>query len=103
MNAAPSTKPAESAIETQLQTDADALPAYTPDPVVGERAFWAGGCASCHATPVEGRRQRIQAILGYSTRPGLLGNKESSILHYGPRVAEIEANNPKNPRQVVIG
>jgi len=48
-------------------------------------------------TPVEGQRQRIQAILGYSTRPGLLGSKESSILHYGPRVAQIEANNPQYP------
>jgi len=48
-------------------------------------------------TEVEGPRQRIQAILGYSTRPGLLGKKESSILHYGPRVAEIETNTPLYP------
>ena len=37
---------------------ADALPAHTPDTAAGERAFWAGGCPSCHATPVEGRRAR---------------------------------------------
>ncbi len=41
-----------------IRLTADALPAHTPDPVAGERAFWAGGCASCHATPVDGRRAR---------------------------------------------
>jgi len=34
------------------------LPAHSPDPVAGERIFWAGGCASCHATPVDGKRAR---------------------------------------------
>ena len=34
------------------------LPDYTPDPVAGERMFWAGGCASCHATPVNGKRAK---------------------------------------------
>ena len=34
------------------------LPAHTPDAVAGERIFWAGGCASCHASPVNGRRAR---------------------------------------------
>ena len=37
---------------------ADALPEYTADPVAGERLFWAGGCASCHAKPVDGRRAK---------------------------------------------
>ena len=30
---------------------ASALPAHTPDLANGERMFWAGGCASCHAAP----------------------------------------------------
>ncbi|MDH3621250.1 MAG: cytochrome c [Gammaproteobacteria bacterium] len=34
------------------------LPELSPDPVAGERIFWAGGCASCHATPVDGKRAR---------------------------------------------
>jgi mono/diheme cytochrome c family protein len=34
------------------------LPDHDPDPVAGERVFWAGGCASCHATPVDGRRAK---------------------------------------------
>lgn len=34
------------------------LPAHEPDPVAGERIFWAGGCASCHASPVKGKRAR---------------------------------------------
>ena len=69
----------------------------------GTLSLFRGHYSLHRVTPVEGQRQRIQAILGYSSRPGLLGNKESSILHYGPRVAEIEANYPQYPRQVVIG
>ena len=34
------------------------LPDHTTDPVAGERMFWAGGCASCHATPVNGKRAK---------------------------------------------
>jgi len=34
------------------------LPDHEPDPVAGERIFWAGGCASCHATPVDGKRAK---------------------------------------------
>lgn len=37
---------------------ADELPAHAPDVIAGERIFWAGGCASCHATPVDGKRAR---------------------------------------------
>ena len=42
---------------------ADALPDHQPDGAAGERIFWAGGCASCHATPVDGRRARGDAKL----------------------------------------
>ncbi|MDJ0918137.1 MAG: cytochrome c [Woeseiaceae bacterium] len=34
------------------------LPAHSPDVKAGEKVFWAGGCASCHATPVNGRRAK---------------------------------------------
>jgi mono/diheme cytochrome c family protein len=34
------------------------LPVHEPDAVAGERIFWAAGCASCHATPVDGRRAK---------------------------------------------
>ena len=37
---------------------ADDLPDHVPDAVAGERIFWAGGCASCHATPVDGKRAK---------------------------------------------
>ncbi len=36
----------------------DALPAHAPDPVAGENVFWASGCASCHASPVDGKRAK---------------------------------------------
>ena len=41
----------------------DALPEHRPDPVAGERMFWAGGCASCHASPVDGKRAGGEARL----------------------------------------
>lgn len=42
-------------------------------------------------TEVQGSTERIQGILGYSTTPNLAGKLESSILHYGPRVAGLES------------
>lgn len=63
----------------------------------GTLSLFRGHYSLHRVTEVEGSQQRVQAILGYSTRPGLLGKKESSILHYGPRVAEIEANTPLYP------
>lgn len=38
------------------------LPGHTPDAAAGERWFWAGGCAGCHATPVDGKRARNEAL-----------------------------------------
>ena len=32
------------------------LPDQIPDPTAGETVFWAGGCASCHARPINGKR-----------------------------------------------
>lgn len=34
------------------------LPEHTPDAAAGERIFWAGACASCHASLVDGRRAK---------------------------------------------
>ncbi len=39
---------------------AGVLPGHDADPVAGERVFWAGGCASCHASLVGGNRARGQ-------------------------------------------
>jgi len=63
----------------------------------GTLSLFRGHYSLHRVTAVEGERQRLQAILGYSTKPDLLGSKESSILHYGPRVAEIENSNPLYP------
>ncbi len=38
--------------------DETALAGLNPDAAAGERVFWTGGCASCHATPVDGKRAR---------------------------------------------
>jgi hypothetical protein len=37
--------------------------------------------------PVRGKRRRFQTILAHNTQPGVIGSRESNILHYGPRVA----------------
>jgi mono/diheme cytochrome c family protein len=42
---------------------ASALPDHAADAAAGEKIFWAGGCASCHATPVDGKRARGEARL----------------------------------------
>ncbi len=43
--------------EPQSISPAD-LPDHVPDASAGERVFWTGGCASCHATPVNGKRAK---------------------------------------------
>jgi len=63
----------------------------------GTLSLFRGHYSFHRVTPVEGTRRRLQAILGYSTKPNLLGSKASSILHYGPRVAEIDNSNPLYP------
>ena len=47
-------------IEPRPLASAD-LPEHVPDPSAGERVFWTGGCASCHASPVKGKRAKGEA------------------------------------------
>jgi hypothetical protein len=61
----------------------------------GTLSLFRGHFSLHRVTEVLGDRQRLQAILGYTTKPGMKGSIESSILHYGPRVAEIEAVTPR--------
>ena len=61
----------------------------------GTLSLFRGHYSLHRVTEVSGDRQRLQAILGYTTRPAMMGSIESSILHYGPRVAEIEAVTPR--------
>jgi len=37
--------------------------------------------------PCVGKRRRLQTILAFNTRPGVIGSHASNLLHYGPRVA----------------
>lgn len=39
------------------------LPDHRPIAEAGERIFWAGGCASCHASPVDGKRAKKEKKL----------------------------------------
>ena len=52
------------------------LPDHVPDPGAGELVFWAGGCASCHARPVNGKRAKGEDKL-------LLGGGEELDTPYG--------------------
>jgi hypothetical protein len=56
----------------------------------GTLSLFRGHYSMHRVTEVEGDRKRLQAILGFSTIPDLEGSLDSSILHYGPRVAELE-------------
>lgn len=57
----------------------------------GTLSLFKGHYSLHRVTEVGGETRRIQAILGYTTVPNLVGSLESSILHYGPRVAELES------------
>ena len=67
-----------------LPLAADALPARAADLGNGERVFWAGGCASCHASPVNGKRAKGDAKLK-------LGGGETLVppfgLFHGPNIS----------------
>lgn len=64
----------------------------------GTLSLFRGHYSLHRVTEVAGKRQRLQAILGYTTKPNHYGKLESSILHYGPRVAEIELKTPRYPQ-----
>ena len=53
----------------------------------GMLSLFQGHYSIHRVTEVRGATRRIQAILGYTTKPDLVGSIKSSILHYGPRVA----------------
>lgn len=41
----------------------DDLPEHRAEAAAGEQIFWAGGCASCHASPVDGKRAKNEKKL----------------------------------------
>jgi len=49
---------------------ADALPARSADVGNGRNMFWAGGCASCHATPQQPDKTRLGGGLALKSRFG---------------------------------
>ena len=70
--------------------DGDSSEVQTLSLAPGTLSLFRGHYSLHRVTNVEGDKQRLQAILGYTTRAGWVGSLESSILHYGPRVAEVE-------------
>jgi mono/diheme cytochrome c family protein len=51
-------------ITMPASVSASALPAYTPNLENGKTMFYAGGCASCHATPKQEDKTRLGGGLG---------------------------------------
>jgi hypothetical protein len=76
--------------EVQKVLDGDLSRARQNKLETGTLSLFRGHYSMHRVTEVQGSRNRIQAILGFSPIPGLHGNLESSILHYGPRVAALE-------------
>ena len=77
--------------QVQSVLDGDLQGSQQIEPKAGTLNLFRGHYSMHRVTEVRGNRTRIQAILGFSTNPDLVGNLDSSILHYGPRVAELEA------------
>src|SRR5260221_12904791 len=51
-------------ITMPASVSADALGSYTPDLDNGKTMFYAGGCASCHATPNQDDKTKLGGGLG---------------------------------------
>lgn len=77
--------------QVQSVLDGDLQGRQQIEPKASTLNLFRGHYSMHRVTEVRGNRTRIQAILGFSTKPDLVGNLDSSILHYGPRVAELEA------------
>lgn len=74
--------------------DGDTGPIKSLELKAGTLSLFQGHYSMHRVSEVVGNRQRLQGILGYSAVPDYRGKYDSSLLHYGPRVAEIEAQNP---------
>lgn len=73
------------AVKRVLDGDRSRIVQLVPEP--GMLVLFKGHYSVHRVAPVRGKRRRIQTILGHNTRPDMVGSLESSILHYGPRVA----------------
>ncbi|NKB64886.1 MAG: hypothetical protein GKR95_23145 [Gammaproteobacteria bacterium] len=58
----------------------------------GNLSLFRGHYSLHRVTEVAGPSQRLQAILGYATDPNYEGSADSSVLHYGPRIATLESS-----------
>jgi hypothetical protein len=76
--------------QVQRVLDGDSQGNKRIEPKAGTLNLFRGHYSMHRVTEVLGNRTRIQAILGFSTNPNLKGSLDSSILHYGPRVAALE-------------
>jgi 2OG-Fe(II) oxygenase superfamily len=55
----------------------------------GSLVLFKGHNSLHRVAPVQGSRRRFQTILAHNPKPGVVGSRASSILHYGERVAQL--------------
>lgn len=55
----------------------------------GSLVLFKGHNSLHRVAPVTGSRRRFQTILAHNPKPGVVGSRASSILHYGERVAQL--------------
>ena len=67
---------------------ADDLPEHAADPVAGERLFWAGGCASCHASgdskELLGGGMDLESPYGTFVVPNISPHEQDGIGSWSP-------------------
>ena len=67
--------------------DESRIPAHQADLENGELVFWAGGCASCHATPINGERAKggdeLETPYGLFRVPNISPSSELGIGRWG--------------------
>jgi len=73
------------AVKRVLDGDASRVVRLAQEP--GMLVLFRGHHSIHRVTPCHGRRRRLQSVLAFNGRPGVLGSHESNLLHYGPRVA----------------
>lgn len=73
------------AVRRVLDGDSNRVVRLAQEP--GMLVLFRGHHSIHRVAPCRGKRRRLQSILAFNTRPGVMGSHESNLLHYGPRVA----------------
>ena len=73
------------AVKAVLEGDRSRIVRLAQEP--GMLVLFRGHHSLHRVAPCRGERRRLQSVLAFNARPGVLGSRESNLSHYGPRVA----------------